>query len=206
MDGVLVRERSSWRIVHGVLGTSNEEAYELYMQGKIDDREFMRRDIALWRGADPGLSVADIGRMFSGVERTEGYLDALLAFKKAGFDLILISGGLDLLFSMIDKEGLFRKAYANGLMADQDGRLTGEGIMRVPLRDKGGVLRKFLDECDGYDRTVAVGDSHVDVTMFDLCDLSIAFRPMDGTARERADIVIEEEDLRAVSRAVLQGS
>ena len=48
MDGVLTEYFSSWVRVHEHFGTDNDEALRLYMEGKIDDEEFMRRDIALW--------------------------------------------------------------------------------------------------------------------------------------------------------------
>lgn len=204
MDGVLVRPRSSWRIVHDHLGTQNERSYELYMLGLIDDAGFMRRDIEMWMGARPGIDVPYLEGLFSKVGIMPGYSSAVMDLIGAGFDLIMISGGIDILSRLIDKDGMFREIFSNGLASDSMGRLTGEGVLRVPLRDKGAVLKGFLDENPRYDLVVSVGDSFVDVPLFTSSDLSIAFRPMDELASGGADHVIEGEDLRKVSDVVLE--
>jgi phosphoserine phosphatase len=48
LDGVLTKVESSWRYVHNYFSVNNEASLKLYLEGKIDDREFMRRDIKLW--------------------------------------------------------------------------------------------------------------------------------------------------------------
>jgi phosphoserine phosphatase len=202
MDGVLVEPRSSWRTVHGHLGTENEEAYRLYMEGLIDDPEFMRRDIAVWKGRMPDIDMRFIDSLFAGVPLIDGCLEAVSSLRGKGFDMILISGGLDSLAYRIGMVVPLSGIYCNGLEADGSGRLTGEGILRVPLRDKGGVLRSHLKGKD-YDWIATVGDSIVDVTMFEESDLSIAFRPMDRQAAAGADIVIESTDLRSVVQPIL---
>lgn len=204
MDGVLVRPRSSWRIVHDHLGTQNERSYDLYMQGLIDDAGFMRRDIEMWMNTRPGIDIPYLGNLFSSVGIMPGYSSAVRELMDAGFDLIMISGGIDLLSRIIDREGRFREIFSNGLASDSTGRLTGEGILRVPLRDKGAVLKGFLDRNPGYGIVVSVGDSFVDVPLFTSSDLSIAFRPMDEQSSKEADIVIDGEDLQKVSDAVVE--
>jgi phosphoserine phosphatase len=205
MDGVLVEPRSSWRIVHRQLGTENEEAYRLYMEGRIDDPEFMRRDIAVWKERMPTIDIRFIEGLFKDLPLMKGCREALSDLRMEGFDLIVISGGLDSLSERIGREIPFSALYCNGLEHDRSGRLTGEGILRVPLRDKGGVLRGHLDGGD-YDWVACVGDSIVDVTMFAQSDLSIAFRPMDDHAVRGADMVIDSMDLRAASDAIIQSS
>jgi phosphoserine phosphatase len=203
MDGVLVDARSSWRVVHRYLGTQNEEAYRLYMNGEIDDMEFMRRDISLWKGRMPNITIGFIDGLFSDLPLTKGCSEALSDLRRSGFDLLLVSGGLDSLSDRISRLHHFTASYCNGLESDAEGRLSGEGILRVPLRDKGGVLRKYLDGHD-YELVVSVGDSVVDVTMFEESDLSIAFRPMDDEARDGADISIGSDNLLSVSQWILE--
>ncbi|HSA35952.1 MAG TPA: haloacid dehalogenase, partial [Methanomassiliicoccales archaeon] len=62
MDGVLVDYLSSWTWVHDRFGVSNEESVISFMDGEIDDMEFMRRDIALWLKHRPGLNLKDVER------------------------------------------------------------------------------------------------------------------------------------------------
>jgi phosphoserine phosphatase len=44
MDGVLADTISSWKYIHDYFNTSNEESVTEYIQGKIDDMEFIKRD------------------------------------------------------------------------------------------------------------------------------------------------------------------
>ena len=49
MDGVLTDTISSWKYVHDYFGSSNERSVDDYLRGKIDDLEFIKRDVALWK-------------------------------------------------------------------------------------------------------------------------------------------------------------
>jgi phosphoserine phosphatase len=49
MDGVLVNYTSCWTWVHDHFRVTNEASLKAFIDGDIDDMEFMRRDIALWR-------------------------------------------------------------------------------------------------------------------------------------------------------------
>ena len=93
--------------------------------------------------------------------------------------------------------------HANGLEADPKGLLTGEGILRVPLAGKDRVLQTIIDKRGPFDRSIAVGDSLVDVPLFRACDSSIAFRPMDDAARYEADITINGPSLKPVADHIL---
>ena len=50
MDGTVLEHNSSWVAIHRHFGTEHQGAasLRLYTEGKIDYREFMRRDIASW--------------------------------------------------------------------------------------------------------------------------------------------------------------
>ena len=49
MDGVLTDTVSSWKAIHDFFQTTNARAVDDYLQGKINDLEFIRHDIALWK-------------------------------------------------------------------------------------------------------------------------------------------------------------
>jgi phosphoserine phosphatase len=119
--------------------------------------------------------------------------------KEHGCELVIISGGLDLLVDDIGKRiGAFR-AYSNGLEADPDGKLTGEGILRVEPKDKRGPLREAMKELGVTKNEVAaVGDTAGDATMFGCCGLGIAFNPQDETVQKKAKVVIKEKDLERI--------
>mgnify|MGYP005858767653 CR=1 FL=1 len=200
MDGVLVGPRSSWRIVHEHFGTSNEESFLAYMQGEIDDLEFMRRDIALWKDFMEEPGIGRINDVLDRVEPMKGFHKAMKDLRSAGFSLIIISGGLDLLADRLMELGGFNGSFANGISKGKDGQIDGEGILRVPLRDKGSVMKGLK----GYGPIAAVGDSLVDIPMFRKADISIAFRPENEEVASSADHVVDEPDLTIVSDLILR--
>lgn len=203
MDGVLVRERSSWRIIHESVGTSNEHSFQAYIRGEIDDEEFMEKDIGLW--IDKGIrTISQIARLLDVVEPMEGFHRCFKELRGHGMELVLISGGIDKLADRLGEAGGFDHIMANGIEADNEGFLTGKGILRVPLREKGAVLRSILDGGVNFGPVVVVGDSMVDVSMFEQADLSIAFRPENDLVAGKADIVVDEPDLSNVSDRVIE--
>lgn len=202
MDGVLVHQRSSWRIVHEMVGTSNEDSFQAYLLGEIDDEEFMERDIRLWKSK----GVRKISQVIELLEKAvlmDGFHTCMKDLKDNGFELAILSGGIDLLAERLGKEGGFDHILANGIEADDDGVLTGNGILRVPLRDKGSALRSYLGERGEYGPIVAVGDSEVDITMFQTADLSIAFRPETEKVARNSDHVVNEADLSKVLESIV---
>ncbi len=202
MDGVLTVERSSWRVIHDHFGRDNEDGFNAYMNGEIDDREFMRRDINIWKGIKEDISSDDIRSILSSVRITRDMERSIDRLRETGAYICVISGGLDILLDIIGK-GRFHDTFANGLEADPEGFLTGEGVLRVPLTGKDRVLREIIEQRGPFGHSIAVGDSIVDIPLFRSCDSSIAFRPMDDGARDEADITIPGPSLEPVADHIL---
>lgn len=202
MDGVLVEHRSSWRMLHDALGTDNEDSFRAYMRGEIDDLEFMRRDIERWLRSKPDLDIEFFRSIYDSQKRIDGFLEGIARLKGSGAAVYILSGGIDLLANALCGVSGMDGAHANGIMFDNEGKLTGEGILRVPLRDKGSVLKKLGS--NGFGPIISVGDSHVDITMFENSDLSIAFRPESDRVSEAADVTITGSDLTPVIDVILE--
>jgi phosphoserine phosphatase len=202
MDGVLVENRSSWRIIHEALGTSNEDSFKAYIRGEIDDEEFMRRDIRRWLTSKPDLSISHIRKIYSKVKRTEGIEELFSGIGELGGHSTIISGGIDLLSSTLMKDYNIDSQNANGI-EEENGKLTGEGILRVPLRDKGSVIDTVLKRIGPHAPIISVGDSMVDITMFKKSDLSIAFDPDIQQVSDEADVTINDRDLRKVLKEII---
>ena len=47
MDRVLVDHMSTWQYVYDRLNISNEEAFNLYNQGKLDEWDWLKMDLAM---------------------------------------------------------------------------------------------------------------------------------------------------------------
>lgn len=203
MDGVLADTESSWTYVHRHFGVNNDYSLRAYLDGEIDDWEFIRRDIDLWRKKDPALSMDSVRRILVDVPTMNGAEEAVAELRRRGIRTAIISAGIDLLAQRLAVELEIDMFFANGFVADCAGRLTGEGVLNVRLAEKGEKVRMVADLLDiGREEVVSVGNSRFDTPMFDASEIGIAFCPIDDEVREKADVVVEEKDLRAILESV----
>ena len=56
MDRVLVDHLSTWQYVYDQLGISNDESFELYNQGLLDEWDWIKLDLALIKSAPGAVS------------------------------------------------------------------------------------------------------------------------------------------------------
>jgi phosphoserine phosphatase len=204
MDGVLVDFASSWAWVHDHFKVDNEASLVDYIEGRINDQEFMRRDIEKWMRVRNDLCIADIEEILRPVPIVAGIQETVTALRSLGVRSVIVSGGLDMAARRIAKENGFDDHIANSLECDELGRLTGEGVLRVELTNKRKALQRF-QALYGVpaERTVAIGNSFVDISMFSASALSIAFNPIDEAVERRADVVLRSKDLRDVLPPIL---
>jgi phosphoserine phosphatase len=207
MDGVLVDYTSSWTWVHEHFKVTNEASLVAYIEGRIDDREFMRRDIELWKKVKQDVCLADIEEILRPVPIIAGIGETVAQLRRRGMRCVIVSGGLDLTARRIASENGFDGYAANSVECDPSGRLTGEGVLRVELTNKRKALRRFQEKYGvPEERTVAIGNSFVDVSMFDGSGLSIAFNPIDDFVEKNADVVVRSKDLRTVLPPILDSA
>jgi len=205
MDGVLLNHTSSWTWVHDAFGVDNDASLMEFLSGKIDEKEFMRRDIALWRTIDPAVSIRTIAGYLKDIPLIGGIQETVAALRWNGIRTVIISGGIDIAAEMLFSEFGFDDRAANGLETDAEGRLTGEGIINVDLTDKGKKLREFMERFGTVpERTVSIGNSSTDIKMFENSGLSIAFNPIDDTTKDSADHVIYSSNISDVLGIILE--
>ena len=199
MDGVLVDTVSSWVHVHRKFGVNNDHSLHAYLRGEIDDQEFIRRDIELWRRIDPEVTSKKIRDMLASAPLMSGAAETMAELRRRGFKTAIVSAGIDLLSERVAEELHMDLQFANGLCTDEVDRLSGEGIFRVRLMEKGKTVTEAARMLGvGPDNIISVGNSRYDVSMFEHSTLGIAFCPEDDHVRENADVVIDEKDLRKV--------
>jgi phosphoserine phosphatase len=207
MDGVLVDHFSSWAVVHEALGTDNTGALLEFLDGRIDDHEFIRRDVALWRAKRPGLTEAEFHEILSRAPRMPGLVEAIRSLRAQGTRCAIVSGGLRPLAEMVAREAGFDAVRANGVCFGTDGVIADGARVEVPLRQKGEVVQALQDAW-GIDRehTGAVGDSEFDRGLFMRSRVSVAFNALDPAVASAATHAVWEKDLRAAVECLLDGA
>lgn len=196
MDGVLTQGVSSWVRIHEHYGVSNEAALKSFIDGEIDDHEFIRRDVALWMKNGP-VRMADIENILADPPMTPGGVELVETLHDEGIATAIVSGGLEPMAREVGRRLGIKEIHANGLATDPDGVLTGEGVLGTPLVDKGRPVQAILER-EGVEpgRTATVGDSCPDIAMFEITGFGVAFNPNDTCVQEAADHVEPVPDLR----------
>jgi phosphoserine phosphatase len=199
MDGVLVNYTSCWTWVHDHFRVTNEASLKAFIEGDIDDMEFMRRDIALWRRERPELCHRELEAILEPVPMNRGIAETVKALQARGIKCVIVSGGLDIVAEKVASSFGFDDWVANGVECDENGVLTGEGMLRVELRNKRTALERMLLKHNvDRSRSACVGDSFVDIPMFEACAFSIAFNPADEMAAKSASVTVRAESLEAI--------
>ncbi len=204
MDGVLVDVESSWVYVHHHYGTNHDGGMEAYNRGEIDDHEFMHRDIEIWKSKKNPIHYTDIERIVATIPIMKGARETIKTLRENGVEVAIVSAGLMPLAKRLGKELGIEHLYANDLATDEEGYLIGKGVLGVELKNKGepiDVLARKL----GVERKsiAAVGNSYIDIPMFEKSGLGIAFNPSDEKIKQAAEVVIEKKDLREIIPHVL---
>jgi phosphoserine phosphatase len=205
MDGVLTDILSSWKHIHDYFGTTNEQSVSEYLEGKIDDLEFIRRDVSLWKENGELVTVDKLREILFDIPLMKGAPQTIETLRSNNVKTGIVSAGLDILGERVKRELGIDYVFANGVKTDRYGRLTGEGILGVMLVHKDETVRRLATQARvPLERCAAVGNSCFDIPMFETCSLGVAFNPEDECVRQAADVVIEGNDLRNVLPALEQ--
>jgi len=203
MDGTLVDVASSWAAVHAHFGERNSEGLRRFLANEIDDEEFIRTDIEIWHRHSPRLDVQELEGILADVPLMPGAERLVRGLRARGARTAIVSGGIDLLARRVARELGIDVALANGFRVTSEGRLTGEGIVRVPVHGKEGVLEQLQRQLGiAPAETAAVGNSEIDVGLFRRSRLGVAFLPADDAVRQHAHRVVAERDLERVLDAL----
>jgi phosphoserine phosphatase len=199
MDGTLVDVESSWAAVHHHFEDHNADGLREFLAGRIDDHEFIRTDIRIWWRHAPELNVDDLEKILAEVPLMPGAHALVDGLHDRGVRTAIVSGGIDLLAHRIARELGIDLVLANGFRVTSEGRLTGEGIVRVPINGKEKVLEGLQHQLGvALSETASIGNSEIDVGMFRRSRVGVAFRPEDDAVRRGATHVVTEKDLGRV--------
>ncbi|MEM1557012.1 MAG: HAD-IB family phosphatase [Thermoproteota archaeon] len=175
LDGTLVEEESSWRLVHRFLGTDYfaARALERFSRGEINYEEFVVHDVNLWPRR---LHKSFFEYVFSKVKIREEAKSLFKQLKELGINRIIVTSGLNVLAEKVSRELDADECISNEMFFDEKGFFTGIVKINVDPSKKSRILRKI---CRKYSiplsETVAIGDSVYDKSMFQVAGFSILY-------------------------------
>lgn len=200
LEGTLVKSVSGWVELHKRFGTweKGREYAERFFAGEISYVEWAELDASLWKGHTRG----EIMEWVEGVEYMEGAKELIEFLKEKNFRIAILSSGLMCLARKVGKELGVDYVFANELIFDENGVITGKVRPHVDFQGKGVILRRLKDELKP-ELTVAVGDGYNDLAMFREADVAIAINPHEGV---EGDHVIENLlEVRDIIEGLVEG-
>lgn len=177
LEGTLVKSVSGWVELHKKFGTweKGREYAEMFFRGEIDYATWAELDASLWKGH----TREEIMEWVDSVEYMEGAKELVDFLRGRNFRIAIISSGLMCLARKVGEELGADYVYANELIFDEKGVVTGKVKPLVDFEGKGVILRRLKEELKP-ELTIAVGDGYNDISMFREADVAIAINPHEG--------------------------
>ena len=98
MDRVLVDHLSTWQFVYDKMGLSNDESFELYNQGLLDEWDWIRLDIALIKGSrlssEEPVTDGELRGYMEGMPMMKNWKMLIQGLIDDGAKVAIVSGGL----------------------------------------------------------------------------------------------------------------
>jgi len=177
VDGVLVGNKSSWQVIHELLGVREEAEFgtRLYLESVIDYLGWMKHDTSLW-AKRKRIHINELRRAFDRIKVKQEAIEISRVLHRMGFIIGLVSAGIDLLVGRVAKEVGADIWVANKLSYDKRGYLIEGGVPLVPAERKDVVVRMIMGELNvDSSETAFVGDSVWDIPAFLVVGLPIGY-------------------------------
>ncbi|MDA8680400.1 HAD hydrolase family protein [Euryarchaeota archaeon] len=98
MDRVLVDHLSTWQFVYDNLGISNDESFELYNQGLLDEWDWIKLDIALIKQSrsmkESPITDSELRGHMEGMPMMKNWREFIQQLLDDGYHVAIVSGGL----------------------------------------------------------------------------------------------------------------
>jgi len=161
MDRVLVDHLSTWQYVYDKLNISNEEAFNLYNQGKLDEWDWLKLDLALVKNAHPDINDEKLRDLCKNTPLMAGIEKCLDWITSEGHEIAIISGGMQETARQISSMypsgkpwskrwgGISRHyqvdtrfhVFTNGWLSDSNGNVEDYGRYQVQMNGKGAIVK-----------------------------------------------------------------
>ena len=223
MDRVLVDHMSTWQYVYDQLEISNQDAFDLYNQGKLNEWNWLKMDLALIKNSYPDINDSQMRSLCVGTPLMQGIRECLDWIVSEGHEVAIISGGMqetarDIACMYPSDEPWTRRwgginrhrgcdtkfhVFSNGWLTRNDGSLEDYGRFQVQMNGKGSIVKMLQRRLNiPKERTISIGDSAGDIGMFQESELSICFNPWDEKPVAVAKMTIRSRNLLDVLEAI----
>lgn len=203
LDGTLVRYRgvdfeSSWGALGAAAGLKEEwdALLKKYMGKPEGYPDWVRENAALLRG----VPVSQVAAKLFPPPYPPGVPEVIRKLKGRGLVLGIVSSGVGLVAEWVKQDLGLHFAVANDLLVE-DGRFTGEAILKVDLWNK---LEVAAEQAARYGLSLSqvafVGDHLNDIPVLRVAGCGIAYAPKDRSVAEAARFVTE--DFRQIPKLI----
>tara|TARA_B100000242_G_C42964698_1_gene447514 strand:- start:55 stop:708 length:654 start_codon:yes stop_codon:yes gene_type:complete len=203
MDGTIIEPRSSWAMIHDYFGTDNSEMLQMYINHKISDSEFVKADIKLWNSrSEVPVNEQYINSILDKAKPREGAGELIASLHEVNIKTVILSGGIQYLADKWAKAWDMSGAFANELIDDADGNLTAN--INASGHNKGPLMEKIVKDFGLTNSEVAaVGDTMVDLPMFEIAGLSIAVNTNDERVISKSKYHLKEGSMKQLTDVII---
>lgn len=178
LDGVLVKERSSWAYLHRFFGSyelvRRANYAKLFEEGVITYSDWMRLDLEAILQVRGAVRCSEIEEAFSYVELAEGVWELVDYLKRSNVKVAIVSSGIEVLAARVARALGIEEVYANKLVCDDRGMLVPHGIEVVSPSRKGAVVAEIAAKYGiPLSETMFVGDSVIDCSAFSVVGIPV---------------------------------
>lgn len=195
-DGVLAHKKGSWDTIHQKFGTVDhqQDHFEKYRNGELDMVKWSELTVEHWQGRPAEQLEAAVTE----VTPVSGFQETIDSLKDLEFAIGVVSAGVLQYVEQIIGEASMDFIISNSIET-ADGELTGEVQVNVTDQNKIDWFQKLVDYSEVPEgNVVLIGDAENDLMKIHPGNLSIAFNPRDGRARNVADTVITDGNLQLI--------
>ncbi len=197
MDGTLLNGRSLNAIANLGFKDQISEIYGEYRAGKMWAYEVSLKIASLLKN----VPLRNLINAFDKIPLVNGAKDFVKWLKSNNFIVIAVSDSYTILVERVAKKVGIDEVYANTLHVE-NGVITGRLTMPLGWQLVKGCLRKSVCKLNALfkfmikynvpiGRTLAIGDSNIDICMIKYAKLGVAFNPKNYEVAQVADIVVK---------------
>ena len=193
LDGTITYE-DYWHKLHEELGTStySKTVTERYQNGSLSFKEWTTLEVQAWSETP----VHKIQTILDSIPYRTGARETFTQLHDSKIRTVIVSAGLSLIADRAARQLGCELAMANKLEIN-NGKLSGKVEINVTIDNKKEVIKQIASNLRIPLKAIAlIGDSAADLPIKDC--LRITYKPYHWSARQAANIVVEDDDLQAL--------